>query len=174
MCPDFFPGYSSSSHRCSHNASILTYICTTQPSRTWSTGVRMFHRSPRKAATHYQYIVPNICGNPSICPSAFPQTHNANPLKGLKLSNRSEHLYSSVGHGCTLECMWQTLFISQSTTATASRVSTGGAKRGLLSPSDCRWPWRIINITAPQCAHVTPWCQWTQSLSVLHFYGSVC
>ena len=58
MCPDFFPGCG---HHCLHNASILTCISTMRPSRTWSMGVGMFQRPLLKAATHHQYIVPNMC-----------------------------------------------------------------------------------------------------------------
>ena len=57
MCPDFI-GCCSGGHRCSHNASILTCVCTTRPSRTWSMGVGMFLRPLLKAATHHRYIVP--------------------------------------------------------------------------------------------------------------------
>ena len=51
MCLDFFPECCSGGHYCSHNASILTCFCTTWPSRTWSTGVGMFHRPLLSAVT---------------------------------------------------------------------------------------------------------------------------
>ena len=52
MCPDFFLGCYSGDHCCSHNASILTCVFSTRPSRTWSTDVAKFHRPLLKAATH--------------------------------------------------------------------------------------------------------------------------
>ena len=51
MCPDFFPGCCSGGHRCSNIVYILTCVCTTRPSRTWSTGVGMFHWPLPKAAS---------------------------------------------------------------------------------------------------------------------------
>ena len=131
MCSDFFPGCCSGCHHCSHYASIITYVCTTQPSRTWSAGVGMFHKPVLKAATYHQYIVPNMCSNPSVCPSSFPQAYSAIPFKWLKLFNSSA--YSSGEHGCTLELMLQTLFTSQSTTITFCRIKTEGSKAGLMS-----------------------------------------
>ena len=131
MCPDFCSGCCSGGHRFSHNASILTCFSTTRPSRTWSTGVGKFHRPLLKAATHHGYIVSNMCSNSSICPSSFPHAYNAIPLKWLNLFNRST--YSSMGHGCTLEWLLQTLFTSRSTTVTICRVKTEGAKTDLLS-----------------------------------------
>ena len=104
---------------------------TTRPSRTWSTGVGMFHRPLLEAATYHRYIVTNTCSNRSICPPSFPQTYNVTPFKWLKMFNRS--MYSSAGHCCDLEWMLQTLFTSQSTTVTVCRVKTEGAKIGLLS-----------------------------------------
>ena len=98
MGPDFFHACSSGGHRCSHDASMLTCICITRPSRTWSTGVGMFDRLLLKAATHHRYIVPNMC-NSSICPSSFPQAYNTTPFKWLKLYNRS----TLSGRGCKLK-----------------------------------------------------------------------
>ena len=100
---------------------------TTRPSRTRPIGVGTFHRPLLKAAAHHQYIVPNMCSNPSISPFSFPHAYNATPCKWLKLFNRST--YSLAGHGCTLEWMLQTLFISQSITLTACKVKTEGANR---------------------------------------------
>ena len=128
----------------------------------------MFHRPLLKAATHHRYNVSNMCSNPSICPSSFLQAYNATPFKWLKLVNRT--MYSSEVHGCTLEWMKQTLFTSRSTTVTACRVKTEGAKTGLLSADDCDK--LITNTTTPQHAHIIPWCQRTQSLRVLHFFSS--
>ena len=95
ICPDIFPGYCSGIHCCLHNASILTCICTTWPSRAWTTSVGMFHRPLLKAATHHWYIVLNMYSNPSVCPYSFPQVYNATPFKWLKLFNSST--YSWVG-----------------------------------------------------------------------------
>ena len=139
MSPDFFPGCYSGGHCCSHNASILTGICTMQPTRTWSMGVRMFHRPLLKAVTHHQYIVPNMCSNLSICPSSFPQAYYTTLFKWLKLFKST---YSLEWYGCTLEWMLQTLFTSQSTTVTAYRVKTEGAKTGFLSVT-----WSLMNMT---------------------------
>ena len=64
MCPDFFPGYCSVGHHCSHNASISTCVFTTRPSRTWSTSVGIFQTiaessdtSPILCAQHVQQSV---------------------------------------------------------------------------------------------------------------------
>ena len=141
MCPDFFPGCCLGSHCCSHNASILTCICTMWPSRTWSMDVGMFHRPLLRTATHHQYIVPNMCSNLSICPSSFPWAYNATLFKWLKLFSRS--MYSSERHGCTLELMFQTLFTSESTTVTACRVKTESAKTGHRSAIWSPWPWQL-------------------------------
>ena len=59
--PGFHLWMLSCGHHCLHNALILTCICTTWPSRTWSKGVWMFHRPLLKAATHHRYNVPNMC-----------------------------------------------------------------------------------------------------------------
>ena len=87
----------SGSHHCMHNASVLTCICTMRPSRTWSISMGMFHRPLLKAATHHQYIVHNMCSNPSICPSSFLQAYNVTPFKGLKLFNRSTYRHAFRG-----------------------------------------------------------------------------
>ena len=47
------PGCCLGDHCFSNNASILTCICTTRLSRTWSMGVEMFHRPLLKTATHH-------------------------------------------------------------------------------------------------------------------------
>ena len=60
-------------------------------------GVGTFHIPLLKAATYHRYIMPNMCRNPSICPSSFPQVYNATPFKWLKLFNRST--FSSVLRG---------------------------------------------------------------------------
>ena len=79
-------------HRCSHNVSILTCVCTTRPSRTWSTGVGVFHRPLLKAATHHRYTVPNMCSNSSVCPSSFPQAYNVTQFKCPNCNNRCKML----------------------------------------------------------------------------------
>ena len=89
MCPDIFPGCCSGGHRNSRNASILTCVCTTRPSRTWSMCVGMFHRP-------LLILVPNMWRNPSICSKRFPLAYNATPFKWPKLLKRST--YSSAGH----------------------------------------------------------------------------
>ena len=81
-----------------------------EPCRTGSVGVEVFHRQLLKAATYHQYIVPNMCSNPSICPSSFPKAYGWTLFKWLILFSRST--YSSTGHHCTLERMLQTLFTS--------------------------------------------------------------
>ena len=109
----------------------------------------------------------------SIWPSSFPQACNATPLKLLKLFNRIT--YSSAGDGCTLEGMLQTLFTSQSTTATICRVKTEGAKIGLLIADD-REKWKT-NTSTPHFARILypsanehrPWGCCTFSGSVLLF-----
>ena len=93
-------------------------------------GYGMFHR-PLLKQWHHRYIVPNVCNDPSICPSSFPKAYNATTFKWLKLFNRNT--YSSAGLDCTLESMSQTPFTSLSTTVTACRVKTEGTKTGLLS-----------------------------------------
>ena len=123
MCPDFFPGCCSGGHCCSHIVSIFTCICTLCPSR--------YGNVPQTTVTHHQYLVPNMCNNPSICPSSFLQAYTVTSFKWLKLFNRST--YSMVGHGCPLEWMLQTLFTYERTTITACRAKTGGAKTDLLS-----------------------------------------
>ena len=92
MCPDFFPGCCSGDHRCSYNESIFSCVCTKRTSRTWSTGVGMFHRPLLKAATLHQYIVSNMCNNPSICPSIFPQAYNATSFKWPNCDKRCKIL----------------------------------------------------------------------------------
>ena len=77
-------------HHCSHNASILMCVCIMQPFRTWSTGVGMSHRPLLKAATHHRYTVPNMCSNPSICPSSFPQAYNVTPFRWPNCGNLSQ------------------------------------------------------------------------------------
>ena len=57
----------------------------------WSMGVGMFHRPSLKAATHYRHIVANMCNNPSMCPSSFPQAYNLTLFKCLKLFNRNTY-----------------------------------------------------------------------------------
>ena len=42
-----------------------------------------------KAVTHHRYIVPNMCSNPSISPSSFPQAFYVILFKWLKLFNSS-------------------------------------------------------------------------------------
>ena len=81
--------------------------------------------------TLYRYT-DNVCSNPSICTSNFPQAYSATPFKWLKLFSWSTPMYSSAGHGCTLEWMLQTLFTSYSTRVTVSRVKNEGAKTGLI------------------------------------------
>ena len=130
MSPDFFPGCGN---RCSHSASILTCVFTTRPSRTCFRGVGMSHKPLLKAKTHHRHIVPNICSNPLICPSSVQLVFNTTPFKWLKLFNRSNLGLLVAGHGCTLACMLQTLFASQSITVTAYRVRTDGANAGHLS-----------------------------------------
>ena len=129
-CPDYFHECCSGGHRCSHNASILTSVCITRPSRTWSTGVGMLHRSHFKAAAHPWYILPNMFSNPSICPSSFPQAYNENPFKWLKLFNMST--YSSAGRGCTLEWMLQ-------------RQKQRLQRQTSWAPYDRCWPWQKKN-----------------------------
>ena len=73
-------------------ASILTCVCTTQPSGTWSTTVGMFHKPLLIAATHHWYIVTNMCSNPSTCPSTFLQAYNAMPFKWPNCNNRCKML----------------------------------------------------------------------------------
>ena len=173
MCPDLFPGCCSGGHRCLHNAQILMCICTMWPSRTWSMGVRMFHRPLLKAATHHRYIVSNMCRNPSICPSSFLQAYSATPFNWLKLFNRS--MFLSKGHGCTPQWMLQMLVNSQSTTAIACRVKTEGAKTGLLSAI-----WSLMTMTnesltlQPLSMHILYSGTNEQSLRVLNFFFRQC
>ena len=105
----------------------LDCVCTMWPSRTWSTGLGMFHRSLLKTVTP----VPNMYSKPSIHPPTSPQAYNATQFRWHKLFNRS--MYSSAVHGCTLENSLQTQFTSQSTKVTACRVETEGAKTDFLS-----------------------------------------
>ena len=52
----------------------------------------MFYRSLLKAATQHRHIVPNMCSNPSICSSNFPQAYNATSFKWLNCDNRCKML----------------------------------------------------------------------------------
>ena len=66
---------------------------------------------PPLLATHYRYIVPNICSNPSICPYSFLQAYNATPFKWLKCNNRRKMLWTiycrmTFGTFMTI-CMWE-------------------------------------------------------------------
>ena len=93
MSPDFFPGCS---HFSSHNASILTCVCTKWTSRTWSISVGMFHRLLLKAATHNQYIEPNMRSRPSICPSRFPQAYSATLFRWPNCQNTARCFGQSI------------------------------------------------------------------------------
>ena len=109
----------------------------------------------------------------SICPSSFPQAYSATSFKWLKLFNSST--YSSIGHGCTLEWMLQTLFTSQNTTVTAFRVKTVARKdrpheRHLIADDHDKW---ITNTAVTQYAYIIPCWQLTQSLKVLHVFTEV-
>ena len=132
MCTDFFPGCCSSGHRCSHSASVLTSVCTIRPSRTWSMGVGMFDKPLPKATIHHLYTVPNMCSNPSICPSSFPQVYNATPFKWLKLFNKEyvlvggAWLYPRVNVANTVHLLDPQLDYS-------CRVKTESSKTGLMS-----------------------------------------
>ena len=87
FAPNSFRDAFYGGHRCLHNTSILACVCTTRPSRTWSTGVGMFHTSLLEEATHHWYILPNImCSNTSIWPFRFLQAYNTTPFKWLKCS----------------------------------------------------------------------------------------
>ena len=159
MCPDFFPGCCSSSHCCSHNASIYTCICTLCPSRTWSAGVGMFHRLLLKAATHHQYNVPNMCNNLSICPFSFLQDYNVTPFKLAEVVqeeyvlNSGTWLYPRVNAANTIHLSTHHSYCLQS------------QNRGHKDRPPGHYPIvddhdkRIINSTTPQCAHIIPWCQ---------------
>ena len=79
------------------------------------------------------------------------------------------------GAVCTLEWMFQTLFTFQSTTLTACRVKTGGAKTGLLSAI-----WSPISVTnesltlQPDILHVLhPGSNGHSTLGCCIFSGSV-
>ena len=110
VCLDFFPGCCSGSHRCLQNVLILTCISTMWPSRTWSMGwkcstdpCRKQHHSiltlcPTCAAIHW-YVLP-----------AFLQAYNATLFNWLKFNMST---YLSMGHGCAVAWMLQTLFTSQ-------------------------------------------------------------
>ena len=52
----------------------------------------MFHIPLLKVVTHYRYTVPNMCNNPSICPSSFPQFYNAAPFKWPSCDSRCKML----------------------------------------------------------------------------------
>ena len=131
MCPDFFTGCCSEGHHActKHWSWHMAVLCSHPEPSLWVWECSTDHCW--KAVTHHQYIVCNMCSNPSICPSSFLQAYNATPFKWLKFFNRST--YSLERHGCTLEWILQTLFTSGSTTVIACRVKTQGAKRGLLS-----------------------------------------
>ena len=124
-----------------------------------------------KAATHHQYIVPNMCSNPSICPSSLPLAYNATLFKWLKMFNRS--MYSLAGHGCTLEWMLQTLFTSQSTTVTACRVKTEDAKTSLLITIWLPWLWQMNHYNPSVCTYYTLVPMNTVLEGVAFFSGSV-
>ena len=132
MCPDFFPGCYSGGHRCSHNASILTCVCTMRPPES---GLRVWE------CRHTTDILYPHLQQSAICPSSFPQVYNVTPFEWLKFLISSTN--ASAGLGCTLEWMLRTLFTSQSTTVTACRVKTEGTKTGSWALSNCRWPWQM-------------------------------
>ena len=165
--PGFSPGYCSGSHRRSHNASILTCACTTRSSRTWS-------REWECSTNHYWEQRLSSDTLFPTCAAVCLYIHSASLRPTMRpCSNgwRCSTGYTLVGEdGCILELMLKTLFTSQSTTVTPSRVKTMGAKTGLLIAYDNdKW---ITKITTPQYAHIIYWYQWTQSLRVLHFSGS--
>jgi hypothetical protein len=61
VCPDIFPGCCSGGQRCSQNASILTFLYTTQPSRAWAMEVNVIlttagisHTSSKNCDQHVQ------------------------------------------------------------------------------------------------------------------------
>ena len=66
--------------------------------QNWSMRVGMFHRPLLKAATHHWYIVPNMCNNPSICPSSFLQAWNATRFKWPNCDKRCNLLQDDIRH----------------------------------------------------------------------------
>ena len=170
MCPDFFPGCCSGVHHCSHNASILMCVCNMWPSRIWSTGVGMFHRSLLKSAAQHRYIVSNMCSNPLICPFTFPQAYNATRFKWQNCDNRCKMLgtiYRKMTFGTSMTvCMiayttglppeWATLYIDL--TIWASLTVT------------CMVSFRL-NLSYTPTVIVTSICYtMNASLRVLHFF----
>ena len=166
MCPDFFPGCFSGSHCCLRNALIFTCVCTMQAFRTWSMGVGMFHRSLIKAAAHHQYIVPNMCSSPSIHPSSFPAGLQCDPVQIAEVVQQEYKawLYSRVN----------TVHLWKHHSYCLQRQNRGRKDRPpehhLIANDRYKW---ITNTTNPQYAHIIPWCQWSQSLRVLHFFPAV-
>ena len=131
MCPDFFNGRCSGGHRCSHNASILTCVCTTRPFRTWSTGVGMFYRSLLKAAIHH--CPDKLC---PICAAIRRYVHPA--YRRSRMRHRSNDWSYSLGTRTRRWGMAVPTVNVESTVhlwkhhSSACRVEAEGVKTGLL------------------------------------------
>ena len=159
MCPDFFPGYCSGGHRCSHNADLHM---RTRPSRTWSTCVGMFYRPLLKAATNHRYFVPNT----------LAIRRYAHPTSRRPTMRRRSNSSCSTGvgrptHGCNLEWQFQTLFTSQITIVTACRVNTEDAICSPMTMTNESLTLQPLNV------HKLYPDANIQSMKVLHFFGNV-
>ena len=155
MCPDFIPGCCLGGHaaetmRPSRRESVLcgyaesgkwVWECSTD--NCWKQRYTTDTLCP-KCATIRRYTHP------------ASRRHNSTPFKWLKLFNRNA--YSSAGHGCTIEWMLQTLFISQSTTVRPVESKQRPPVRHLIADDRDKW---ITNTYNPQYAHTILWCQWT-------------
>ena len=170
MCLDFFPGCSSSGHRCSHNATILTCDCTMRLSRTWSSGVGLFYRPLLKAATHHRHTVLNMCSNPSLCPSSFPLAYNATSCSNCWSCSTEVILvggawmYPRVNVANTVHLWKHHSYCLQSQNR---GCKDRPPEHHLITNDHYKW---ITNTTTPQYAHIIPWCQWTQSLRCCIFF----
>ena len=161
MCPDFFPGCCSGGHSCSHSASILTclyyavvqnlvYGCGNVPQTT--------AESRDTSPTHVQQSVDMFIPF-SRRPAMQSRSSSCSCSTGVRTVRWGMVVpYSECYKHCSPLKAPQLL----------PAVKTKDAKIGLLS-ADNRNKWNT-NTTTPQYPHIIPWCQWTQSLRVLHFF----
>ena len=157
MCPDFFP---RCGHCCSHNASNLTCVYNTPPSKTWSTSVGLFHRPLLTAATHHKHVLQSV--NMS---SQFPAGLQCDPVQMVQVVQQEyvlvdgACLYLRVNIENTVHLWKHHSYCLQS--------QTRGHNTGL--PSAIWSPMTMTNellTLQPVIIHV----YWTQSLRMLHFF----
>ena len=144
--------------RCSHNMSILSCVCITRPSRTWSTSVGMFHRSLLKARTHNRYVYPT-------CAAIRRYVHPASRRPTMRPHSNGWNCSTggcTLAEGCILAGGCMVVPYSErckhcSPLKAPQLLSAESKQRVQIQasrlPSDRRWPSKMNhNTTATHCA----------------------